>query len=274
MKMLVCSIGSRKRIATLQFSCSVARALAAETTLLGVAQSEAGLEPLQGVLEDTAEFLASAGLISRARVELGSAEDVVVAELERNDYQLVALGALGGKRSRKAILNSVGHRIIEHAQASVLVIKGDRSQLQRILICISGTEHGRVPVRIGTALACGAGAKATVLHVVDAMPAMYTGLERMEETLSELLQSETDLAKELRWATREVNRDCPASELRLRRGIAATEILREGQVGDYDLIVLGSSKSRGGLFRVLLGDLAREVVQRAERPVLVVRQSA
>lgn len=271
MKMLVCTIGSRRRLATLQFSCKVARALAAETTLLGVARNSAGVSPLLAVLQDTAQFLGNSGLVSRARVEVGSAEDAVVAELESSTYELVALGALGGKRSRKGILNSVGNRIIEHAQASVLVIKGDRPELKRVLICASGTEQGRLPVQIGTALACGAGAEATVLHVVDAMPAMYTGLERMEETLSELLQSDTDAARELRWATQAVSRDCPRSELKLRRGIAADEILREGQVGDYDLIVLGSSKSRSGLFRVLLGDLAREVVQRAVRPVLVVR---
>lgn len=271
MKILVCSIGSTTRTATLAFSAEVAEALAAETTLLGVVDRSTDVEALSTALEQTARELESKGFVSKVRVDVGNAEESVVSELRRTSYDLVALGALGGKRSRKGFLNSVGARVVEQARSSVLVIKGNRAGLKRVLICASGTERGHFPVRVGTQLACGAGAKATILHVVDAMPAMYTGLEQMEETLAELLQSETDLAKELRWASREVTGECPESELKLRRGIAADEILREGQVGDYDLIVLGSSHSAGGLFRVLLGNLAREVVQRAERPVLVVR---
>ena len=123
----------------------------------------------------------------------------------------------------------------------------------------------------GASLACGAGATATVLHVVDAMPAMYAGLEQMEETLAELLQSDTQKARELKWAAQVVKAGCEISELKLRRGIVVDEILREGQVGDYDLIVLGSSRAAGGLVRVLMGDLTREIVSRAQRPVLVVR---
>jgi len=54
----------------------------------------------------------------------------------------------------------------------------------------------------------------------------------------------------------------------------ADEILREGEVGDPDLIVLGSSQSAGGLIRVLMGDVTRDVMSRAQRPVLVVRPLA
>ena len=70
-----------------------------------------------------------------------------------------------------------------------------------------------------------------------------------------------------------VQEECKISELKLRRGIVADEILLEGQEGDYDLIVLGSSRSASGLVRVLMGDLSRDIVSRAQRPVLVVRPS-
>ena len=88
-----------------------------------------------------------------------------------------------------------------------------------------------------------------------------------------MLQSDTERARELKWAAQVVKAECDISELKLRRGIVADEILREGRMGDYDLIVLGSSLSAGGVVRALMGDLAREIVTRAERPVLVVRPS-
>jgi nucleotide-binding universal stress UspA family protein len=140
-----------------------------------------------------------------------------------------------------------------------------------LLICASGTEQGRTAVWAGSSLACGAGAQATVLHVVNALPAMYTGLEQMEETLAELLQSESDMARELKWAAQVIRKECEIAEVKLRRGIVADQILREGRAGDYDLIVLGSSRSASGLVRMLMGNLTREVVCHVQRPVLVVR---
>ena len=184
---------------------------------------------------------------------------------------MVAIGALGSKRSRRTLFDTVCMRIVELAQSSVLVIKGNRPSLSRVLICASGTKHGRMSIWAGAAVACGAGAEATVLHVVDALPSMYAGLEQMEETLAELLQSDTESSRQLQWAAQVVKAECQFSELKLRRGIAAEEILREAQRGDHDLVVLGSSQYAHGLVRALMGDLTRAIVSRAKRPVLVVR---
>jgi nucleotide-binding universal stress UspA family protein len=151
------------------------------------------------------------------------------------------------------------------------LIKGERPSLTKVLICASGTELGHLAIWAGASLACGAGAKATLLHVVDPMPAMYVGLEQMEETLAELLQSETEMARQLKWAAQVIKAECEISEIKLRRGIVVDEILREAQISDHDLIVLGSSLTASGLVRVLMGDMTRQVVNRAERPVFVVR---
>ena len=271
--MLICTIGSKRRKSTLRFAREVAKALSAKVMLLGVVDRKREAEELEQFLAQGADKLKSLGLDVRFRVEQGNAEDIVMEEMKAASYDLVALGALGKKRSHHRFLSSVAMRIIERSESSVLVIKRRRPSLSRVLICASGMEQGHLAVWAGAAVACGAKARATVLHVVDALPSMYTGLEQMEETLAELLESDTEKARELKWAAQVVKAECDISELKLRRGIAAEEILREGRVGDYDLIVLGSSRSAGGIVRVLMGDLAREIVTRAERPVLVVRPS-
>lgn len=271
MKMLLCTIGSRRRETTLSFGISVARVLVADLTLLGIVQSKDRVYPLAEELEDVAAGLAADGLSVQARVISGEAEQVVLEEMEQETYDLVALGALARKRSSRPFFDPVVVRIIDQARTSVLAIKGERAGLSKVLISASCTEHGHLSTWAGAALACSAGAKTTILHVVDAMPAMYVGLEQMEETLAELLQSDTEKARQLRWAAQVVKAECEVSEVKLRRGIVADEILQEGQEGDYDLIVLGSSQAAGGLRRALMGDLASEVVTRAERPVLVVR---
>lgn len=273
MHMLICTIGSKRRKSTLRFSTEVAKALSSEVTLLGVVGKKRKVEDLGRLLEETASDLAELGLEARVRVEAGNPEDVVMAATEITTYDLIALGALGKKRSHHRFLSSVAVRIIEQAKSSVLVVKGSRPKLSRVLICASGAEQGHLSVWAGAAIACGADAQATLLHVVDALPSMYTGLEQMEETLAELLQSDTERSRELRWATQVVKAECDISEVKLRRGIVADEILREGKMGDYDLVVLGSSRAAGGIVRALLGDLTCEIVTRAERPVLVVRPS-
>jgi len=271
MKMLLCTIGSKRREVTLQFGVQVAKALAADLTLLGVTDKDVRLAELTKILEKTAADLSEGGLNVVLQVLTGDAEAAVMEQMKHTAYDLVVLGSLAGKRSRRRFLDSVGMHIIEQASTSVLLVKGNRTSLSKILICASGTEHGHLSIWAGAAVGCGAGAKATVLHVTEAMPAMYGGLEQMEETLAELLQSDTEKARELRWATQVVKAECEISEVKLRRGIVADEILREAEVGNHDLIVLGSSQSAGGLVRALMGDLAREVVTRAQRPVLVVR---
>ena len=273
MHMLICTIGSKRRKSTLRFAQEVAKSLSARVMLLGVVSRKREAEELQQFLAQAAENLRGLGLETRVRVEKGNPEDVVMGEMENDVYDLVALGALGKKRSHHRFLSSVAMRIVERAESSVLVIKRSRPSLSRVLICASGREQGHLSVWAGAAVACGAKAQATVLHVVDALPSMYTGLEQMEETLAELLESDTEKSRELKWAAQVVKAECDISELKLRRGIAAEEILREGRVGDYDLIVLGSSRSAGRIVRVLMGDLARAIVTRAERPVLVVRPS-
>ena len=48
------------------------------------------------------------------------------------------------------------------------------------------------------------------------------------------------------------------------------EILAEAKAGDYDLVVIGAHRDEGWQ-RFLLDDLARKIVVRLDRPVLVLR---
>jgi nucleotide-binding universal stress UspA family protein len=63
--------------------------------------------------------------------------------------------------------------------------------------------------------------------------------------------------------------DVPA-EIRVRAGIVDTEIAAEIEAGDYDLVVLGSKKSRDVFTEYLMGNMTRRLVNWSARPVLVV----
>ena len=125
-------------------------------------------------------------------------------------------------------------------------------------------------IREGAFWALAAGAQTTLLHVANPVPSMYTGLPAMEETLAELLQTDTPAARHLRRGAEVLDQLGVAAELKLRRGVAADEILREADEGDYDLIVIGKRSGAAWLNGLLVGDVARQIVDGAARPVLVV----
>jgi nucleotide-binding universal stress UspA family protein len=271
MKMLILAVDSQQYEATLHFGSLVAKALSTDTTLLGVLREGQEGGELSRAVDSAARELAALGINVSVRVESNQPQQIVVTELKKDTYDLVAIGGPDSQQVNQALLNLVGS--IERAASSVLVIKGDRPSVSRVLVCSSGTEYSRLPVQTAADVAGGSGASVTLLHVLDPMPIMYAGLERMEETMAEFLQSDTERAREVKWALRTLQAECDVVDVELRRGIAGDEILRESEAGDYDLIVLGSSRSGRGLARVLLGDLTQQLILQAQIPVLVVRRT-
>jgi nucleotide-binding universal stress UspA family protein len=101
---------------------------------------------------------------------------------------------------------------------------------------------------------------------------MYTGLGELVESLSELLQTDTPVARHLRRGAQILEQHGVPAELRLRYGVVADEIIREARGGDNDLILVGAAKGRMKPKRLMLGEATEQVVQRSTRSVLVVRK--
>jgi nucleotide-binding universal stress UspA family protein len=101
-------------------------------------------------------------------------------------------------------------------------------------------------------------------------PALYAHLRRMEETVATLLASSSELGVNLRHEKETLESFGVPTEVRLRRGSVLDGILREIHEGNYDLVVTGSALSQS-LRTYVLGDISREIVNRADRAVLVAR---
>ena len=85
-----------------------------------------------------------------------------------------------------------------------------------------------------------------------------------------MLQTDTPFAQYLRRGVEILKDNNIASEVKIRRGIPIEEIVRETQVENYDLVVIGSSMVDQGLLEMLLGNLAVKIVNRVDLPVLVI----
>jgi nucleotide-binding universal stress UspA family protein len=140
---------------------------------------------------------------------------------------------------------------LERPDLPMLIAKGERPEIKRILICTRAGEPGKTDVHIGGRLARFLGATVTLLYITaksaKPSPLARVHLEKASATLRGL----------------EV-----ANEIRIRPAATPTEgILREA--AEHDLIVVGG---HGPTSRSILGvdDVTLQVLTRADRPLLVV----
>ena len=196
----------------------------------------------------------------------------IQAEVEESGADLVVLGPNEAPGLKRHLLGSVTTQVVRRVPCSVLVAQQARSRLERVLICSGGADVADDVIKTGAWLARAEGGSATLLHVVTPVPSMYTGLDELDESLTELLQTDTPVARHLRNGAEILEQQEVPAELRLRYGVVSDEIIREARLGNHDLIVLGAAKGRAKLKRFMLGEVTEQVVERAPRSVLIVRE--
>ena len=206
-------------------------------------------------------------------IRIGTEINSILEEINHGNYDLIILKARQAIQIKDFLKAKIGRRIAQQSPISVLVVKQEQSNLKRILICTSGADIADPVIEMGSWLAQSTLAKVTLLHVTGSIPSMYTGLDKIEEQLSEILKTDTPMARHLRHAVNIFVQKEVDAELELRHGSVSDEILVEAQEGKFDLIMLGASKASTNLAGWLIGDITHKIINAARCPVLVVRKS-
>lgn len=253
----------------IRFGGLVARLTRSPVTLLYAGPLRRGMSGAESVLTRAGEMLS--GVTVSTRVRRGSLAKSTLAEIRAGEYDLVVLRARQSVNLGERLRGAVGRTVAAKSPISVLVVKRDQPDLDRVLICTGGQGTAEPVIQAGGRLAQAAQAQATVLHVASPIPRMFMGLDAMEETLPELLQTDTPLARHLRHAAETLAQYQVSAELKLRRGDVVDEILQETHNGNYDLVLIGASEVTKGLKEWLLGNVAQRIVDDIPCPVLVVR---
>ena len=142
-------------------------------------------------------------------------------------------------------------------------------KLKRIVIATDGSAGAGEALETGLSLARESGAVVTLVYV-RAKPLPILGDPLYQRSLSsELLQARGAL----RDATALAEQAGVEFETEILEGNAADRVAEIARLRDADLIVVGS-RGRGAFAGALLGSVSTDLVQRADRPVLVARQRA
>lgn len=271
MKILICSDGSDQAETTVRFGGLIAKAANAETTILGITEKPSEEDTIFESLRRARDLLKEMGVEAELIIKSGDPIEEIVKRAEETQYDLVVIGAIRKGTRGPFLMSAKAYKIIKAVAPPVLIVMGDRPSLKQILICSGGEKYIDAAVDFAGQIARDAHATVTLFHVMSDPPAVYSDLIRMEEDINLLLHSNSALGQNLRREKEELEKMGVDSDVRLRHGLVLSEVLKEIKRGEYDLVVTGSSPDRSTLRTYILGNITREIVNRAECPVLVVR---
>jgi sulfate/thiosulfate transport system ATP-binding protein len=256
--LLVCDSGGGSTT-PLAITSFIAERLRARTTVLAVAEKPDEAEALQLKLSQRTQ---AAGLPDAAlRVRFGNAAEQIATEQAASLYEMLVMAARPRSKTprlpvleSRALTRQIGKTlmtVLRHSDVPVLIAKGDRTQIERVMICTAAGEPGKSDVREGGRLARRLGAKVTLVYVN-----LGTG------DVSPLTRSHLDRAA----ATLKAN-DVEA-DLRIRSAPSAIAgILSEAREGNHDLVVIGA---HGPRTRIRFNDVMLQVLATVDQHVMVV----
>ena len=190
---------------------------------------------------------------------------------------LIVVGSRGHGTIESMLLGSVSAEVIDQAPAPVLVARGSR--IERVVLGWDGSSYASLAADLLRTWPIFAGSAVRVVSVADVEVPWWTGfpeggsLELMpiyHEAANASRSQHDQLARDM---TAELQGAGLSAEADRREGDAATEILAAASASDADLIVIGTH-GRTGFPRLVLGSVARNVLQHATCSVLIVREGS
>ncbi len=247
LNVLIVSDGSAKAQAALMLGGQMAQLAHARLTMLGYGASP---DTLQHHLQTAKEKLGSGLAGLEIRSNPAPLAQAVLAEVERQPYDLVVLGF---QRQENVEL---AEQILQMGEHHLLLVSQPQPAPARALICVASGEPGKADVLFAGRLVRHVGAEATLLSVLSAEENETPARGRTERFLAGGVRTLQLLGVPARAA--------------IRSGPVRDEITREVTAGGYDLLVLGAPlAARDG--KISLTGVVSQVLNVINRPVLIVR---
>ena len=155
-------------------------------------------------------------------------------------------------------------------------------EIQHILYATDLSPNSTHALRYASKIARQNNARMTILHVVEApSPTTYALLSSIMEHTEMKARNEKQIVYYIEQIRQRLDQMCQdecrfdpdlmarVEKIEVREGFPAEEILKEARDEDCDLIVMGTH-GKGALENTFMGSVARRVLRRAQRPVLVV----
>jgi nucleotide-binding universal stress UspA family protein len=223
-------------------------------------------------LESPAARLRARGLACEPVVDRGRAPQVLTASTERVKADLIVVGSRGLGPIQSMLLGSVSQEVIDLAPAPVLIVR--QPAVTQIVFGTDGSPGAEAAEQTLVALPVPAGTVVRVVSVAEIIRQSTVGLAPAlyGQAMAWQVESEADARRLHQTLAEEAADRLRGRGMRVtseaRTGDPAGELLAAATEVGADLIVVGS-RGRTGLARLVLGSVARRVVQHADASVLI-----
>ena len=202
----------------------------------------------------------------------------IVEEARRRRAGVIVVGSRGLGFTGRLMLGSVSRGVVRRARCPVLVVKGRRRRIKRVVFATDGSRNASRALGFLLArLEPPAGARARVVRVLEPVLPRAPGLLPAPVRRAVLASAAELNAKRRRQARRDVAQAAALLKRAgwrarglVREGLPLVELLGEATRARADLLVVGA-RGTGGLTRLLLGSVAEGVLDRSAVPVLLVK---
>ncbi|MBW1980375.1 MAG: universal stress protein [Deltaproteobacteria bacterium] len=181
--------------------------------------------------------------------------EVIIKEARAGDYDLLVLGCHRVSAIKGMLLGQVHTQVINSCQRPVLIVRELR-HINRVLVAYSGSSCDDQALHFIAPLLARKRPHITVMHVQD------TELGESDEFSQACLRKGESLLKNLEHEP----------ETKSVAGDVVDEIIREINLGNHDLVVVGAQGLGKTGYLNILSDRSLQIIRRTTRPVLLYRQ--
>lgn len=257
MKVLIGHDGSSSAGNALALAAALPWPAFTDLTVVRVAGSSSAANAASAEVTALASALEGTNRAVTAEVRVGRPANVLAAAAEESGADLLILGSRGFSPIRSLLLGSVSGELVEHAPCSVLIARGTGHDL--VLVGTDGSPDATAMPHTMCAWELFRGMQALVVGVAP-------------------IDAGDDAPKrhDLALATRRLAARLGTCGLRARdrvvSGDPADVLIQAAQDEGADLLAVGH-RGRSAVTQLLLGSVARKVVQHAPCSVLVIRSA-
>lgn len=273
MRILIATGGAGHSELAVRMGALLADPAGTTLTVLTVIATPDKKKQAENVIHKAQALLTANASQVQGKIREGNPAGQILAEIEEGHYDLVIVGEKRQHALMTRLLGSTAKKVVENAPCPVLIVKGHIAPIHRILVCDSGASNRPLLQRFTTGLRQLAKepVEVVVLHVMSQIPADSTVADQqLGADAQQLIRQHAPEGVLLEEDARILDELNVLVELKVRYGPVIEEIQDETQQGNYDLLVIGAHQSVGWQ-RFLLEDIAYQIIEQSDRPVLIVR---
>lgn len=231
-------------------------------------------ESVRQMAQEAAATLRAGGWKAHAQVRVGPPAHEILEAAREISAELIVTGSKGLTGIPAFLLGSVSQNIAQHAECSVLVVRGPRERIESLLIAVDGSTSSEKAVDRLVAMPLPTGTTCTVLHVLEPLSSQWDSSLNETEALSlrarveqGRIASAEHLVERVAGRLRETGRDATPLVV---HGHPAERLLEAVKERQPDLLVVGA-RGLNAVAAFLLGSVSGRMLRYAPCSVLIAR---